>query len=331
VAVADFNNDGNDDVAVINFSSNTVSVLFGNGDGTLQPNVQYATGSRPVSLAVGDFNRDGAPDLAVGNGTTVSILLNKKDGTFLSRVEYAVQGAAWVTVGDFNEDGIPDLAVANDLDLGSINVLLGNGDGTFGKAVGYSTGLDSDPVFVITADFNHDSHLDLVAANLLRNRVAVLLGNGDGTFQGHVDYATVSGPRSLTVGDFNHDGNLDLAAVSGGILGLSILLGNGDGTFQPHTDYKIEGLLAHLSVADFNRDGNLDLAVTTLVQLHGHQAQLAVFPGEGDGAFRSPVEYEIGSFPYSAYSAVGDFNKDGVPDLVVSDSPTTIGIMLSFP
>src|SRR5689334_18033470 len=124
IVVADFNGDGNQDMAVVNFFGGSLSVMLGNGDGTFQSNTLYPTGGRPYSLATEDFNGDGKLDLAVANlvDATVSVLLNRGDGTFLPRTDYPVQGAYSVATGDFNEDGNPDLAVANGLDSGSINV-----------------------------------------------------------------------------------------------------------------------------------------------------------------------------------------------------------------
>src|SRR5262249_29497411 len=152
-----------------------------------------------------------------------------------------------VAVGDFNGDGIPDLAVANygsyDHPGGTVNILLGAGDGTFQAAHSYATGAGAD--FVAVGDFNGDGIPDLAVANLgsdpaLQGTVSVLLGNGDGTFQAAHSYAASFGPRSMAVGDFNGDGHLDLALAGydyRGNSGLSIFLGNGDGTFQAGHSY----------------------------------------------------------------------------------------------
>src|SRR5881628_2469498 len=145
VAVGDFNGDGRLDLAVTNASSydvpGTVSVLLGNGDGTFQSALSFAAGSDARSVAVGDFNGDGRPDLAVANAGypgTVSVLLGNGDGTFQPAQSFAAgSNAVSVAVGDVNGDGRPDLVVA-DLGLNTgystVLVLLGNGDGTFQPA-----------------------------------------------------------------------------------------------------------------------------------------------------------------------------------------------------
>jgi FG-GAP-like repeat len=142
----DFNNDGKVDLAIPNGSTNAVGVLLGNGDGTFQSPVAYATdpGSHARAIAVGDFNGDGNQDLAVTNllfcdCNTVSILLGNGDGTFQSQVSYGVGfQASSIVVGDFNGDGDADLAVAN-RDDNNVSVLLGNGDGTFKPQTTFAT------------------------------------------------------------------------------------------------------------------------------------------------------------------------------------------------
>jgi hypothetical protein len=222
VVVADFNADGNLDLAVANNGSNTISVLLGNGDGTFNPKVDYPSGSGPDSVAVGDFNGDGKLDIAVANfnDNTVSILLGNGDGTFRPRVDYVTGSGPTLAVGDLNGDGKLDLAVANFND-NTVSVLLGNGDGTFAPKVDYGTG--NFPVFGGVADLNGDDKPDLVIANNGADTVSVLLGDGDGTFQAHTDYPTGRLPTLVAVGDFNRDGRLDLA-ISDSEGGVSVLL-----------------------------------------------------------------------------------------------------------
>src|SRR5439155_1263538 len=141
-------------------------------------------GLDPSSVAVGDFNGDGVPDLAVANSRsdTVSVLLGGGDRTFQAPLTFAVgRNPVFVVVGDFNGDGVPDLAVANE---GAVSVLLGNGDGTFQAALSLTAG--GNPRSLAVGDFNGDGVLDLAVVNgdfLKAGTVSVLLGNGDGSFR----------------------------------------------------------------------------------------------------------------------------------------------------
>jgi len=267
----DFNGDGNLDLAVANAGSNNVSILLGKGDGTFQAAVNYPAGTNPGSVAAGDFNGDGKLDLAVANtgSNNVSILLGKGDGTFQTAVDYgAASNPTSVAVGDFDGDGKLDLAVAN-AGSNNVSILLGKGDGTFQAAAEYGTA--TSPTSVAVGDFNGDGRLDLAVANngssnFRVGSVSILLGNGDGTFQPHVDYPALSNSSSVIVGDFNGDTKLDLAVANSNAGGedlnnLSLFLGNGDGTFQPQVDYAAGTNPSSVVLGDFNGDGRLDLAV----------------------------------------------------------------------
>jgi hypothetical protein len=321
MAVGDFNRDGKLDLAVADYATSTISVLLGNGDGTFQAHVEYATGRYPESVAVGDFNSDGKLDLVVSNNgsNTVSILLGNGDGTFQVQVEYATENLPLgVAVADFNRDGKLDLAVANS-SANTVSILLGNGDGTFQPAVNYSAGGGSPAV----GDFNQDGDLDLV---VLGSDINVLLGNGDGTFQPPVSYSAGSNPTMVAVADFNADGKLDLAVTNNGSNSdntVSILLGNGDGTFQAHVDYGTgSSNLCSVAVGDFNGDGRPDLVVADLFS-----TDVRLLLGNGDGTFGTAASYAVGPGPSSV--ALGDFNSDGILDIAVADSGSaTVSVLL---
>ena len=221
-----------------------------------------------------------------------------------------------MAVGDFNGDGNLDIVVTNETctvnghistitcSVGSVSVLLGNGDGTFQPRVDYAAGLA--PISVSSTDLNGDGKLDLVVVNSQDNSIFVLLGNGDGTFEAHVDYPVTS-PTVAIVGDFNHDGKPDVAAATGA--GFSVWLGNGDGTLQTRADFRLQDQSAanSLAVADFNRDGNQDLVVS------GSPAGVNIFLGNGDGSFTFKATYAAAT---GAVIAV-DINHDGKPDLAI--------------
>ncbi|HEY6765860.1 MAG TPA: VCBS repeat-containing protein [Candidatus Sulfotelmatobacter sp.] len=280
---------------------------------------QFAVGPEPIQVASGDFNHDGNPDLAVLNlgGPSVSILLGDGKGGFATAVNYAVgqtgTNLTALAIGDVNNDGNLDVVVSfNSGSNGGLNVLLGNGDGTFQAAI---TNAQVAPVAFVLGDFNGDGKLD-IACEDQGNGTSLLLGNGDGTFQGPVLVASF-GTGPLLAADFNGDHKLDLAIVSG--IDVAIKLGNGDGTFQAPVFYSLEFNVSvtALTAADFNGDGKLDLV--GLVAANASGGDLVVLLGNGDGTFKelkpekNVIGYEVRSI------AVGDFNGDGKADLVVSN------------
>lgn len=237
----------------------------------------------------------------------------------------AKSGPNDLIVGDFNGDGIPDLA-APDSATGAVAVFLGKGDGTFQPAKFASTGAGSMPLALAAGDFNADGKADLAVALGSQGAVAILLGNGDGSFQPPRFVATAGSalyhPVALTVGDFNHDGRLDIATANN-TLGASVLLGNGDGSFQ---SYKLLGSSAGptwIVSGDFNNDGDLDLAVTTSANT------IDIGLGNGDGTFRAYTSVETGSGTNPQSIAISDLDSDGNLDLVVACyGANAVGVLL---
>ncbi len=287
--------------------------------------VPIPTGTNPQSVAVGDFNGDGIPDLAVANfsSATVSVVLRNADGSVRAPAIYETGGGPQsVTVDDVNGDGFLDLVVTNATD-GTVGVLLGNGDGTFNPQVAYATG--GTPTFVAVGDFNGDGVPDLAVANEGQGSgetVSVLLGNGDGTFGTQVTYGTGNEPNSVAVGDFNGDGFLDLAIANIGSNTVSVLLGKGDGTFQAQITYPTGNQPFSVTAGDFRGTGVLDLAVANNVD-----NTVSVLTGNGDGTFNPQVAYNVGTNPRTVVT--GDLNGDGIPDLATSDSNSnTVSVLL---
>ncbi len=322
IAVGDLNRDGKPDLVIAHSGGSGVSVLLARSDGTYLPHVDYPTGRQPVAVVTGDFNGDGERDLAVANQNcpdwrscgsgSVSLLLGNGDGTFQPGVDYASETRpVWLAAGDFNRDGHLDLALASS-EPNSISLLLGNGDGTFQPGFVYiAYGTPYTPFCLMAADFNADGIIDLAASGAFSNSsVSVLLGNGDGTFQPHVDVTVLSGPNSLTVGDFNADAVADLAVTSSDMSAVSVLLGNGDGTFQARSDYSVGYQPAGIVAGDFNGDGTQDL-----VTANRSERSFSVLPGNGDGTFGKRTDYGTAGRP-ATLGAI-DANGDGRLDLAV--------------
>jgi hypothetical protein len=292
----------------------------------------YPAGDGPSSVAVGDFNGDGHPDLVVANvwANGVTVLLGNGDGTFQAAQSFAVEGGSYsVAVGDFNGDGHLDLAVPGGPE--TVSILLGNGDATFQAPHNYAAGLppmcdqcDVGVSSIAVGDFNGDGYVDLAVAG--GEGVSVLLGNGDGSFRTVSSYYAGDDVEveSVAAGDFNGDGIPDLA-VAGLGTAVSIFLGKGDGTFQaalsvaaPPDKYYLPQSLA---VEDFNGDGIPDLAVASW-----DTNTVSILLGQGDGTFLPGQSYPAGYYPFSL--TVGDFNGDGIADLVVANRQDTVSVLL---
>jgi hypothetical protein len=338
LAVGDFNGDGKPDVAVTNPSTNSVSILLGNGDGTFQAAVAYLAGESPGTVAVGDFNLDGKLDLVVNsNSNYITILLGNGDGTFRAPAHYAaLEDPGSVAVGDFNGDGKPDLAVATFGGPNFVRILLGNGDGAFQPPTTYYAGYG--PFAVTVGDFNGDGKLDLAVINHApspeitaeyANTISIVLGNGDGTFQSPVSYTAGSQPVALASGDFNGDGSLDLAVLdhyqpgqdgyNGG--NLAILLGNSQGAVQHTATYAVsptDGQLNTIAAGTFSGNGKPDLVLTDF-----YNSTVTVLLTD------STLQYVYPVGPQPGAVAVGDFNRDGNLDLAVANGGgATVSILL---
>jgi len=328
VAVGDFTGSGTLDLAVSSGNGNSVTVLWGKGDGTFPTQNNIGTGDIPYSVITGDFNNDGKTDLVVansgGNPGTVSVILNDGGQAFQDREDYPAAGIQpySIVTADFNGDGFLDLAVAisncavfPNCGPGGVSIMLGNGDGTFQTPTSlYSTGTNTDPDSIVVGDFNGDGIPDLAVANYATGTVSVLLGNGDGTFQGHIDSTVGSEPASVAAGDFNGDGKLDLAVANFHDNTVSVLIGNGNGTFKSQVTYNVGHGPVSVAVGDFTGTGILDLVV-----INETDNNASVLLGNGDGTFQAQKEYPIvaGGNPLSV--AVADFTGSGVLDLAVAD------------
>ncbi len=338
VPAADIASAGTASIAVINptpggGSSNVVYFPIATPETTV--NFANASGSPitginlPLSVAVGDFNGDSKPDLAIGGDPGISVLLGNGDGTFNQAsgspisMFSAQQGTdplpAAVVVGDFNNSGKLGIAVADaGYAINNVPVLLGNGDGTFTLSTGPGNTNNYSSCSMAAADFNADGNLDLAITNDLYG-MAILLGYGDGAFNPAAGspIQTPLGSCFVAVGDFNGDGKLDLAIANSNGNTVTILLGNGDGTFTQalNSPITVGNAPGAIVAGDFNGDGKTDIAVANYAD-----NTVTILLGNGDGTFTaaagSPIS--VGTSPDAI--AVGDFLGNGELDLAVANS-----------
>ncbi len=299
VTTGDFNGDGGIDVA------SGQSILLNEGLGTFTAPLPHAGGfSRGTAV---DFNLDQVLDLFASEG----VLLGNSDGTLQDPLGF---GGGIAAVGNFNGDAIPDLA-AVDLNRRYLNVLLGNGDGTFRYHWTWVFGsLPSQ--LVAAADFDLDGLDDVAVFG------TVFLNNGDGTLR-PAGSLTAIFPNFIMAADLNADFFPDLVTASVTNSNVTVLLNNGDGTFQAGVRYQYSGDPSYAAAADFNLDSRLDIVASD-----SYSGTIGLFLGNGDGTLRSPIYNPVGATPFSV--AVADFDNDAYPDIVTGNSgPSGISVFMN--
>ncbi len=325
--LADIDNDGDLDMitAGLNGSIGVATIRKNNGDGTFGQWVQYTTeSSYSNAVRLADIDNDGDLDL-VTSGTsggvgTATIRKNNGDGTFGQQTQYTVDGTTSfdIQLADLNSDGYLDMVTGGtDMGNGKATIRMNNGDGSFGKAVVFST-----ERFVSNAvelgDIDSDGDLDLITVGYGTGPTAtVRKNNGDGTFSRAVQYSTEGYSNDVKLADIDSDGDLDLiSAGNNGTIGkVTFRKNNGDGTFGQSYEYTTEGSTSNaIQFADLDGDGDLDL-ITAGTNSGAGKATIRL--NNGDGTFGSSVQYSSETAQSNGLQ-VADINGDGILDLVTA-------------
>jgi VCBS repeat protein len=317
--VADFDGDGHLDVAVATtvcaLDGNDVSILFGDGTGAFPAEGRLASGVANDRLLAADLDRDGREDLIVLEDSTaghVAIHYGRGDRTFEPpRFLVIPTSVGPIAAADFDRDGLVDLA------LGPI-VVFASGRRTYETAPVFFIGVGADGI--ASGDFDGDGHLDVAAANSVSSDIAVLLGDGAGSFAPAV--RTFAGGQLIAVAaaDVDRDGDLDLVACARATGDVVTFLGAGDGTFSAGPRTAIGANLSAIHVRDLDGDGFPDVLAARDVPA----AFVRQLRGDGMGGFAAVADYAIIGRAYDI--ATADLDGDGATDMIVADA-SRVGIL----
>ena len=350
-ALSDIDGDGKSDLIVANFSSATISVYRNTSTSgaisasSFATKVDFATGTNPQGIAIGDIDGDGKPDIAVTNygSSTVSVFRNTStsgsitSSSLSTKVDFTTGSApVSVVIGDIDGDGKPDLAVTSGSNVvavlrntstsGSISA------GSFAAKVDFATG--TNPQGIAFGDIDGDGKPDLAVTNISGNTVSVFRNTstsgsiGTGSFATKIDFTTGTGPRDVALGDIDSDGKPDLVvtnySTSSGNT-VSVLRNTSTSgsisasSFSSKVDFTSGTGPYSVAIGDINGDGKPDLAVTNETS-----STVSVFRNTSTSgtitisSFASKVDFTTGSSP--RYVAIGDIDGDGKPDLSVSNT-----------
>ncbi|HEX5031217.1 MAG TPA: T9SS type A sorting domain-containing protein [Candidatus Eisenbacteria bacterium] len=346
IAIDDFDRDGDPDLLVATDAGATE--LLNNGTGAF-------AGSTPVtdpftSVTIGDFDRNGTLDFAgryrKPPGTAEGIGIFHFSGatyTLGETIPTAGRDGEYLDTWDVNRDGILDL-VTEEVNKNAtaepvaVSVLLGNASGSFGTRTSYLVGgfkgSSTGSLYMNRIDADTDGAPDLIGSTFdsdppstISNRTTILRAqpsSWSATFGGHVEYGAFSEARGVAVGDFNRDGKLDFGVACRMADRVIVWLGAGNGAFSMGQDYAQSPRPTDIAFADMDRDGILDMITVA----SGGSVKVSVRRGQGDGTFSARNDFTNGNSSGEDHIAIGDVNRDGIPDVVVAGAVNDCKVFL---
>ena len=333
VVVGDFNSDGKMDIAVVDSGeitpdaqANTLTVFLGNGDGNFTLKASYPTGHRPMALVAVDSNNDGKLDLVVANASdnSVSSFLGAGDGSFTLAGTFStgIIPATSIAADNLDADGKPDLVVGSD-STNAFGVLPGLGNGSFASIRQGSYPSVNVSGGVAIADMDGDGKPDLIFSG---NPVSYFHNRGNFSFDTAVTLDSGGrGGETVSIADLNGDGHKDIVVSKTNSGNVSVILSDGHGGFLQPKYYAATSFCSAAAIADLHADNKLDLI--TVSSTGGRNVQ--VIRGNGDGTFRGALSFGFQSSDLITSQAVADFNGDGLPDIVILNGSSELGVMLN--
>lgn len=329
IASGDFNGDGLLDVATVNGTSDDVSVLLGNGNGTFGSAVSFGVGKIPLALVAEDMDGDGILDLVLALSGSDQVVVLKGDGAgrfHQSASQQAGKGTTFLAIGDINEDGWKDVVAVNSGRYGyyppfNLAVLLNDGKGGLQDPVTYENeGRDGMfPTGVLVEDMTGDGKADLIVTwsqpswRTPNGLVSILKNEGDGHFVLDKEFKPGMTLSAIQGADLNHDGLVDLAITSLYSDSVIIMLQQEKGVFTEVEPVKVGFAPVDLDIQDLDGDGEADLVV-----VNRDSNSVSLLLGNGKGAFRPAGHFDVGATPSAV--VVEDFDQDQQPDLATAST-----------
>jgi len=339
IATGDFNGDGRWDLATVNGTSDDVSVLLGNGNGTFRSAVSFGVGKIPLALIAEDMDRDGVLDLVLALSGSDQVVVLKGDGKGLFQKvtnQTAGKGTTFIASHDLNGDGWSDVVAINSGRFGyyppfNVSVLLNDGTGKLKEPMVYeqARGEGMFPTGVFVGELTGDGVVDLAVTwsqpswSSANGLVSILTNSGDGTFKFFKDIQPGLTLSAIQGADIDQNGLLDLAVTSLYADTVRILLQQQPGEFQILDPIKVGFAPVGVAIQDINGDDKFDLVV-----VNRDSNSLSLFVGNGRGIFTSVGHFGVGATP--AAVVVKDFDQDRLPDLATASTNVDgVSVLLS--